>query len=373
MLEPTERGLGGSLTVLGYRLAMILSGGIALIWADPQGGGMSWPEVYRVMAWIFVGIAAITALLLPAPPPVTHQGQARDDLIGFFAVLAAAFVGYQLTQRGVVPALSALASTDQGRKWADVGSLLVGVAITLPLAAGAARAAKFDTLNRSLSAYFNQPGAAAILVFIILYKLGDAFAGALTTPFLLQGLSFTQAEVGVVNKVIGLWLTIGGALLGGAVLARIGLFRSLLAFGILQMLSNVGFYVLAALGKGAWGAFTLPAFDLVIVSLKEDAQVDRLLLAVIAGENLSGGMGTAAFVAFLMALCNRKFTATQYALLSAFASVGRVWVGPLSGVLSESVGWPVFFLLSVTAAAPGLALLWSLRGAIEGLERPAAA
>jgi PAT family beta-lactamase induction signal transducer AmpG len=190
---------------------------------------------------------------------------------------------------------------------------------------------------------------------------------------LLQGLSFTQAEVGVVNKVIGLWLTIGGALLGGAVLARIGLFRSLLAFGILQMLSNVGFYVLAALGKGAWGAFTLPAFDLVIVSLKEDAQVDRLLLAVIAGENLSGGMGTAAFVAFLMALCNRKFTATQYALLSAFASVGRVWVGPLSGVLSESVGWPVFFLLSVTAAAPGLALLWSLRGAIEGLERPAAA
>ncbi len=370
ILIPAERGLGGSLAVLGYRLAMILSGGIALIWADPQQGGMDWPEVYRTMAAILVGIAALTAIFVPAPPPVQHEGRARDDLVGFLAVLAAVVAGYQITRRLIAPALAALATTELGGKWADVGALLTGIAITLPLAGWAARAARFDTLTRSLGAYFAQPGAAPILVFIVLYKLGDAFAGALTTPFLLQGMGFSQAEVGVVNKVIGIWLTIGGALLGGAVLARAGLFRSLLAFGGLQMLSNLGFYALAVAGKGAWGASTLPAFDWIIVSLKTDASVDRLLLAVIAGENLSGGMGTAAFVAFLMALCSRRFTATQYALLSAFASVGRVWVGPLSGVLSESVGWPAFFLVSAAAALPGLALLWALRETIRGLDRP---
>ena len=82
---------------------------------------------------------------------------------------------------------------------------------------------------------------------------------------------------------------------------------------------------------------------------------------VIAFENLSGGMGTAAFVAFLMSLCNQRFTATQYALLSAFASVGRVWVGPLAGVLAESIGWPAFFIVSTVLAAPALVMLWWLR------------
>jgi PAT family beta-lactamase induction signal transducer AmpG len=96
--------------------------------------------------------------------------------------------------------------------------------------------------------------------------------------------------------------------------------------------------------------------------------VDGGLLMVIAFENLSGGMGTAAFVAFLMSLCNQRFTATQYALLSAFASVGRVWVGPLAGVLAETIGWPVFFLVSTVVAVPALALLWVLRTPVQALE-----
>jgi MFS family permease len=91
--------------------------------------------------------------------------------------------------------------------------------------------------------------------------------------------------------------------------------------------------------------------------------VDGGLLMVIAFENLSGGMGTAAFLAFLMSLCNQRFTATQFALLSAFASVGRVWVGPLAGVLAESIGWPAFFIVSTIAALPALAMLWWMRAA----------
>ena len=90
---------------------------------------------------------------------------------------------------------------------------------------------------------------------------------------------------------------------------------------------------------------------------------------VIAGENISSGMGTTAFVAFLMSLCNRRFSATQFALLSAFASIGRVWVGPLAGVLAQSIGWPAFFLVSIVAAVPALALLAVLRRPIDLLER----
>ncbi len=236
-------------------------------------------------------------------------------------------------------------------RWENLLALLLGIGFTLPLAAWAARRARFDTLLNGLSSYFSQRGAAAFLAFIVLYKLGDAFAGSLMTPFLLKSMAFSPAEVGVVNKIIGLWLTIGGALLGGLLMFKLGLWRALLLFGILQMASNMGFWWLAVSGKGLMPGLVLPAFDWGFVQLAHPTPVDGGLLMVIAFENLSGGMGTAAFVAFLMSLCNQRFTATQYALLSAFASVGRVWVGPLAGVLAESIGWPVFFIVSTVAAA----------------------
>jgi MFS transporter, PAT family, beta-lactamase induction signal transducer AmpG len=247
-------------------------------------------------------------------------------------------------------------------------ALLMGIGITLPLAAWAARAAKFETLLGGLRSYFSQRGAAAFLAFIVLYKLGDAFAGSLMTPFLIKAMAFTTAEVGVVNKVIGLWLTIGGALLGGVLMLRLGLWRALMWFGILQMLSNLGFWWLAVNGKGLMSGVVIPAFDWGFVKLAHAAPVDGGLLMVIAAENLSGGMGTAAFVAFLMSLCNQRFTATQFALLSAFASVGRVWVGPLAGVLAESIGWPTFFIVSTVVALPALVMLWWMREAVQALE-----
>jgi PAT family beta-lactamase induction signal transducer AmpG len=174
--------------------------------------------------------------------------------------------------------------------------------------------------------------------------------------------------VGVVNKLIGLWLTIGGALLGGLLMLRLGLWRALLLFGALQMASNLGFWWLAVHGKGALPGFVLPPFDWGFVKLAQATDIDGGLLMVIAVENLSGGMGTAAFVAFLMSLCNQRFTATQYALLSAFASIGRVWVGPLAGVLAEAIGWPTFFVVSTVLALPALGLLWWLRDTVRELE-----
>ncbi len=385
LLPARERGLGSSLNVMGYRLAMILSGGVALIWADPaQGGGWSWPQVYRFMALLMFGAALLSALLLPkVPMPDAKPSAARRDVIGFVAVLAAVALGYLLSERFAPPvahallgpllAGSALPAVLQTR-WENLAALLLGIGFTLPLAAWAARRARFDTLLGGLASYFAQPGAAAFLAFIVLYKLGDAFAGSLMTPFLLQSMAYSAAEVGVVNKVIGLWLTIGGALLGGVLMLRLGLWRALLLFGVLQMASNLGFWWLAVAGKGLLPGLVLPAFDWGFVQLRAPTPVDGGLLMVIAFENLSGGMGTAAFVAFLMSLCNQRFTATQYALLSAFASVGRVWVGPLAGVLAESIGWPSFFVVSTVAALPALALLWWLRASVRALEvDPAAA
>jgi MFS transporter, PAT family, beta-lactamase induction signal transducer AmpG len=381
LLAASERGLGASLSVLGYRLAMVLSGGVALIWVDPtQGGGWSWPEVYRFMAGLMVAAAAVSAFALPrlkAASAVAPTSSARNDLMGFAAVVAAVALGVGLSQQFapvvakmvLAPGLAhtSMAPALQG-KWVDLLALMLGVGFTLPLAAWAARGARFETLLGGLRSYFSQTGAVAFLAFIVFYKLGDAFAGSLMTPFLLQAMAYSPAEVGVVNKIIGLWLTIGGALLGGALMFRLGLWRALMLFGVLQMLSNAGFWWLATQGQGSLPGLTLPAFDWGFVKLAHPTPMDGGLLLVVALENLTGGMGTAAFVAFLMSLCNQRFTATQFALLSAFASVGRVWVGPLAGVLAESIGWPVFFIVSAVMALPGLALLWWLRGAVRALE-----
>ena len=379
LLPQRERGLGASVNVMGYRLAMIVSGGLALIWTDPaQLGAWSWPEVYRFMAMLMAGAALLSASVLPrVPMPEGRASVARNDLFGFAAVLAAVAVGYLLSDRfapAVAQALlgpwlesSALEPRLQQR-WIDLVALLLGIGFTLPLAAWAARRARFETLLSGLASYFSQTGAAGFLLLIVLYKLGDAFAGSLMTPFLLKSMAFSPAEVGVVNKVIGLWLTIFGALLGGALMFRLRLWRALMLFGVLQAASNLGFWWLAVYGKGVLPGLTLPAFDWGFVALAQATPVDGGLLMVIAAENISGGMGTAAFVAFLMSLCNQRFTATQYALLSAFASVGRVWVGPLAGVLAESIGWPSFFIVSTVLALPALAMLWWLRRPIRALE-----
>lgn len=384
VLDARERGIGASLTVFGYRLAMILSGGIAFVWADPvNGNGWSWPKIYLIMAFVMLAAAALSLTILPsvAKTMTAPRTSAKNDLIGFFALVITVVIGYQFTTRVATPlsfsALTSLfpagpdgAADPNLKKWADMISLLLGIAFTVPLAWWASKKARFETLNTSLANYFSMKGAVSFLALIILYKLGDAFAGSLMTPFLIKGAGYAQAEIGVVNKVIGLWLTIFGAIAGGAIMVKLGLYRSLFIFGILQLLSNLGFWLVAVSQKGAWGSFSLPAFDIVIVALKEATDVDWLLLFAVGTENITGGMGTAAFVALLMALCNQKFTATQYALLSAFSAVGRVWVGPLAGVLTASIGWPPFFIFSTVMAVPGLILLYKLKPVILQLEAP---
>jgi len=269
VLKPPERGFGAAVSITGYRIAMVVSGGGALIASTYY---LDWSEIYLIIAALMlIGVGA--TLLSPEPASPVN------------------------IPRNFVEAA-----------WEPVHE------------------------------FFSRSPALILLLLVVLYKLGDAFAGSLTTAFLIRGMGFTAADVGWVYKVMGMGATIVGALFGGIWMSRMGLFRSLLLFGGLQAVSNLTFMLLAWTGKSY-----------------------PIMVAAVAFENLSGGMGTAAFVALMMSLCDHRYTATQYALLSAMAALGRVFVGPPSGYVVEAVGWVSFFFITFLAALPGLWLLWWLR------------
>lgn len=182
--------------------------------------------------------------------------------------------------------------------------------------------------------YFSRNGAVWILVFILLYKIGDQMASAMTTPFYLD-IGFSKTEIGAVVKLFGFWATIAGSLIGGILMLRLGINRSLWIFGFLQALSTAGFAILAKIGYSI-----------------------AMLSGVIAFENLSAGMGTAAYVAFMASITNKKFTATQYALLTSLMGVPRVMASAPTGFLAKNIGWEGFFIFCTLIAIPGMLLLF---------------
>ena len=198
-----------------------------------------------------------------------------------------------------------------------------------------------EAVGAPLREFFSRPQALGFLAVIVLYKLGDAFASSLQTAFLIGGMGFSATEVGAV-KGLGIFATLFGALLGGVIMTRSNLVPSLLLFGLLQAVSNLGFAVLAAVGKST-----------------------ATLTAVVVIENVTGGMGTAAFVALVMSLCDPRYTATQFALLSSLEALGRVFAGRPSADLVDMMGWAQFFVVTLVVALPGLMAVWRLRHHIE--------
>ena len=194
--------------------------------------------------------------------------------------------------------------------------------------------------------YFSRHGALWILAFILFYKIGDTMASAMTTPFYLD-IGFTKTEIGAVVKLFGFWATVAGTLVGGVFMLRMGINRSLWVFGFLQAISTACFAILARIGPNV-----------------------SLLSGVIAFENLSSGMGTAAYAAFMASITNKKFTATQYALLTSLMGVPRVIASAPTGFLAKNLGWGSFFIACTLIAIPGMLLLlkfapWSPRRATE--------
>ena len=274
VLAAEERGTGAAISVLGYRLGMLVSGGLALWLADRWLG---WQGMYWLMAALLIP-CIIATLLAPEPSDVIPVPKTLEQ------------------------------------------------AVAAPL-----------------RDFFGRNNAWLILLLIVLYKLGDAFAMSLTTTFLIRGVGFDAGEVGMVNKTLGLFATIVGALYGGVLMQRLTLFRALLIFGLLQGVSNAGYWLLSITDKHLFSMATAVFF-----------------------ENLCGGMGTAAL---LMTLCNKSFSATQFALLSVLSAVGRVYVGPIAGWFVEAHGWPAFYLFSVVAAVPGILLLLICRRTLEHTQR----
>lgn len=189
--------------------------------------------------------------------------------------------------------------------------------------------------------FMRRPIWPALLIFIFAYKLGEALAGVMATPLYIS-LGFTLSEIADISKLFGFFATIAGVLLGGLVTARLGIVRALLICGVLQSLGNLAYVLQATAGH----------------------RLDALALCV-ALENLTGGMAGTALVAYLSSLCSPAFTATQYALLSSIAVLGRTVVASSGGRLSELLGWVDFFLMTTVITIPALLLLiwigWTAR------------
>jgi PAT family beta-lactamase induction signal transducer AmpG len=267
-LAEDELGLGSALYVNGYRVGMLLAGGGGLILADM----ISFPAMYRLMAFFMLGALVVTLL---APEPPLPEGRPRTLMD----------------------------------------------AVVLPF-----------------KDYFTREGAWLALTFILLYKIGDTMASAMTTPFYLD-LGYSKTEIGAVVKLFGFWATIAGGTLGGIWIMRIGMNRALWLFGLGQMLSTLGFAVLALVQP-----------------------TTAALATVVAVENFTAGLGTAAFVGFMAALTDKRFTATQYALLSSLMGVPRVLAAAPTGWLAAWLGWAGFFIFCALIAVPGLVLLrWVTR------------
>ena len=187
--------------------------------------------------------------------------------------------------------------------------------------------------------YFSRADALWILAFILMYKIGDTMASAMTTPFYLD-IGFSNTQIGTVVKLFGFWATVGGTIFGGILMIRLGILRSLWLFGILQALSTAGFALLATMGPNV-----------------------AALSAVIAFENLSGGMGTSAYAAYMASITDKRFTATQYALLTSLMGVPRVLASAPTGYLAKHMGWENYFIFCVAIAVPGLLLLLRIKDA----------
>lgn len=267
------QSMGITLYIYGYRIGLFLSGAILLIISDH----INWQYAYYA-ATIMMGLAIIVTLICSEPPSHKKEIKANNYKEQLYNIIIKPFSNF-ITTKG----------------WQ----------------------------------YF--------ILFIVLFKLGDALAGNLTTPF-LRKIGFSKTEIAIIVKTYGLPATLFGAFLGGVIVRRFGLIKSLFFAGIIQMLSNVMFIIQDQVGHN-----------------------NLLLTATILIENISGSIGDVVFIGYISSLCNFNFAATQYALFSSIATTGRNLISGSSGFIVDEFGWTPFFLVSIIAAIPGILLIFKIR------------
>lgn len=280
ILDDDEQGAGSASTQAGYRFGLLAAGAGAIALSDFVG----WPVIFASLAGL-VGIGVLAVVIADEPP---------------------------------VPPMP-LKAAERGSRWID---------------------ALRDNLKRTVVApfgdFFSRPAAVVIVLFVLLYKFGDAIGGVMANPFYVE-IGFTGLEIASISKVFGVAATLVGVIVGGVMVARYGIFWGLLVGGVLQAVANLLFALQAMIGH-----------DLA------------MLTVAIGGDNFSGGLGSAAFVAYLSSLCNKAFTATQYALFTALMAFGRTAMSSGGGWLADQVDWVTFFVLTTALAIPGLLLLFLL-------------
>jgi MFS transporter, PAT family, beta-lactamase induction signal transducer AmpG len=334
VLQPQEREFGASVWVLGYRMALLVTSFLALVLADY----LPWQTVYLIMAGL-MGVGIVTTLWTPEPEYSEHIHSAPitgKDLL--FLGLGVGLIG------GLFWGLATGSIAVTILPWIIGGLLLLWLVASLLLGKNPRNAAEGGDIPQTLQdavylpfqEFLSRRGAvmgSVVLVFILLYKLGDALVGNMANPFLIAA-GFSKAEIGAIQGGMGFIATTVGVFAGGLIMTKIGMFRSLWIFGVLQLVSNFGYYLLSISGKNS-----------------------SLLVIAINIENFCAGLVTVVTVAYLMSLCDRRFTTTQFALFSSLLAISRdVLAGP-AGDLAKVTGWPNFFLLSMVFALPGLCLL----------------
>jgi PAT family beta-lactamase induction signal transducer AmpG len=321
---------------LGRRRGWLLIAQIALVAAIV---GLGYSDPVKNTAWMIV--AAILVAFFSATQDIVIDAYRREDLADEELGLGSSMYVYGYR-------LGMLMASGGGLILADHMSfsavyflmslcMLPGILTTLltpepAIVAGTPQTMKEAVVNPFVD-YFRRNGAIWILVFILLYKIGDTMASGITMPFYLE-VGFSKTEIGTVVKFFGTAATLIGAFLGGVLLLKLGIHRGLWIFGVLQALSTAGFAILARIGYNI-----------------------AMLSGVIAFENLSSGMGTAAFVAFMASITNKKFTATQYALLTGIMGLSRQLASSVTGFMAKHMGWTGFFIFCTLIAIPGMLLL----------------
>ena len=221
--------------------------------------------------------------------------------------------------------------------------MLIGIVTTFTIAPSVQAIVKPRSFNLRhiiwdpLENFLKKERAIWFLALIIFYKIGDVCSHALVTPFLLD-LDFSLTAVGNITKIVGMVATLIGIMCAGVIMTKVNLFKALLFFGCLQGISNLLYVALAIVGKNY--CIAISAFFI---------------------ENLCSGMGNGALVAFLMSLCSAEYSATQYALFSSLTAVGRVYIGPVAGLLVKALGWSWFYCISASLAVPGILLILFLK------------
>jgi MFS transporter, PAT family, beta-lactamase induction signal transducer AmpG len=237
--------------------------------------------------------------------------------------------------------------------WRPAYLLLAGVMLVFCLASARApeppyRHAPPRTLRESLLAPLRElldgPDAAILICVVMIFKAGDAFANKLFTPFMMD-VGFSKTEIALIVKSLFTVSALGGSVLGGLLMVRLGLLRSMLIFGVLQAASNLLYCALAVAGKSY-----------------------PIMVGAVVIEHVAGAMGNIALVALIMALCDVRYSAFQYALLSALALLPRYSLGYPAGWVADHGGWYIYYVSSFAIALPGLAMVWLTRTRIAALE-----